>query len=103
MSLLDRQRAWLLLHCECESLKDQEPSGLCVACGIAVSLEGASPQWVQTISGEWVMASVCGAACVERRRLAQQQTWRRAAELVEYYTGRELDVLEAEYAKEHGQ
>ena len=32
-----------------------------------------------------------------------QATWTRAAYLVEYYTGRDLDQLEADYVREHGE
>lgn len=103
MSLLDRQFAWLKSQCECETIKDEDSQGLCPACGVAMSLSGNKPQWVQTISGEWVTATVCGAGvCDERVRLARESTWRRAAMLVDYYTGRDLDVLDDEYRQETG-
>lgn len=36
----------------------------------------------------------------DRRRNAQEATWRRAAYVVEYYTGRDLDQMDEEYTKE---
>jgi len=36
----------------------------------------------------------------DRRRSAQEATWRRAAYVVEYYTGRDLDQMDEEYTKE---
>ena len=36
----------------------------------------------------------------DRRRAAQQATWQRAAHVVDYYTGRDLDQMDEEYTKE---
>ena len=36
----------------------------------------------------------------DRRRAAQQATWQRAAHVVDYYTGRDLDLMDEEYTKE---
>lgn len=100
---LSRQLRWLKAQCECETTADSDTPGLCIACGIAVCLERGNTQLVQTIAGEWVTARVCNdKTCDERRRSAQEQTWRRAAHLVNYYTGRDLDVLDDEYMKETG-
>jgi hypothetical protein len=38
----------------------------------------------------------------DRRRNAQQATWRRASHVVAYYTGRDLDLMDEEYTKETG-
>lgn len=36
----------------------------------------------------------------DRRRGAQEATWRRASHVVDYYTGRDLDQMDEEYTKE---
>jgi hypothetical protein len=38
--------------------------------------------------------------CDDRRRAAQEATWRRAADVVDYMTGRDLDILESEYVED---
>lgn len=55
----------------------------------------------QHLRADAVRAAIAALADYDdRRRAAQQATWQRAAHVVDYYTGRDLDLMDEEYTKE---
>lgn len=55
----------------------------------------------QHARAEAVRAAIAAlGASDDRRREAQEATWRRAAHVVDYMTGRDLDILESEFRED---
>lgn len=55
----------------------------------------------QHLRADAVRAAIAALADYDdRRRAAQHATWQRAAHVVDYYTGRDLDLMDEEYTKE---